>query len=854
MFEDSPSQRQAEQRALDIVSRRLLDVGPGATFGRFTLEQTLGRGAHGHVYAASDPMLRRDVALKIVRCRGRGSVSSALAEARALAAVEHPALVEIFEVVEHGDAVALVMERVRGQTLDAWIATRPSSRAIDRVFETIGRGLAAVHDAGLVHRDVKPANVLVGDDGRPRIIDFGLAVSAEPAGIRRSGTPSTMAPEQFDGEGVGPWSDQYAWAVAYREALSQTRWRGRSGWRTEAVLRRAAAYRVEERYPSMRAALAALARRRAAGRGARWVLGATALVGSGLALPGPRPEVCPPEDLIVVDWDPERATAVRDRVEALGGPLADEAAERVVARLDFVAERIGARQAEVCEAGRVDGPRRADQACLAELAAAMEHTVHALHDDHLASATEAVELVALLGDPTQCASRALVADAATPEATEARGRLRAKSALCAAQTAEACRAAFDDELRGGADSGCGLALDARYQRGLGLQRAGDAGGALDELSEVAWRAERCARSDLELDAKRLAGVLSAFAGRAEAADVWLAAAEATLHRTGEQPYGAARLELARGLARMDASPGEGAEILAHAVEMLDAFGAGSIRERAVALVNLGQARRRAGHIGAAEALRDALELQQGLYGPRAMIVGHTLVSLAGAMHAAGHPDAAQRDLGRAADIYRLHEASGRAPLIDVERNRCALAREQGALRRAAEHCTMAIELATQAPELPARVELDARASLALVWAERGELERAATMLQTLRERAEDPGDPGDRGVPPGTVDEWTANLAAIEQVRERHARAAELWCSLVEGPDGSGRAPWAQRLHRGLGCVTALLADGDAASAVALGQPLADALTPAQTSSSDAVALRARLREGRAKRVTMGSN
>lgn len=830
MFDDSPSQRKAEQRALEIVSRRLLDHGPGATFGRFTLEGTLGRGAHGHVYAASDPVLQRDVALKVVRCRRR-SVGQALAEARALAAVEHRALVKIFEVVEHEDAVALVMERVRGQTLDAWVATRPSPQAIHRVFESIGRGLAAVHDAGLIHRDVKPANILVDDEGHPRIIDFGLALAGQPTGIRRSGTEATMAPEQLRGRGVGPWSDQYAWAVAYREALSQVCRRGRIPRRVEAVLRRAAAYRAEDRFDDLHAALAALARRRALGRGARWVLAAGVFLASGLAVPAHGDATCSADAAIELDFGAARAEATRQRVAALGGPLADEAAARVVARLSFIADRIDGGRREVCEAERVGQSRSGHGACLAELAAAMEQTVQSLEDGRLRSATDALQVVTLLGDPRQCAERAIV-DEPTPAST--RGRLQAKAAICASQTVAACRAAFEDELRGG--ERCGAPLDARYQRGLGLHRSGDVAGALEDLAAVAWRAEACERADIELDAKRLAGVLASIVGDSESSAMWLSAAEATLHRTGELPYRAARLELARGLSRVETAPDDAAEILVRAVDMLDAFGEGSVRERAVALINLGQARRRAGQLGAAEALRDGMELEQELYGPRSVVVAHTLVSLGGAMHAAGHLDAAERYLAEADSIYALHDSASR---IGVARNRCMLAREREDLERAAEHCTTALDVATRTRELPPRVVLDARAALALVWAKQGQLERAATTLQSLREQGE------DGVVPPGLLDEWTANHGAIEHVRGRYGRAAELWCSVV-GREEDVEAPWSERLHRGQGCVAALVADGAMTRALEIGQPLLDALPEALLDAPEAIQLRARLSEARA--------
>ncbi|HET6585525.1 MAG TPA: serine/threonine-protein kinase, partial [Nannocystaceae bacterium] len=223
---------------------------PGARVGRYVLLERIGMGGMGIVYAAFDPELDRRVALKLLR----GSAGEAradlrlLREARALAKLTHPNVVPVFDVGSAAGRPYVAMEFVEGQTLTRWLAARPRSQAeILRVFGEAGRGLAAAHAIGIVHRDFKPDNVLLGgsgDDGRvPAIVrvgDFGLARPVTATSSRTSadaialpsdadepldaspltrvglvlGTPSYMAPEQHRGEDATPATDQYALCVS----------------------------------------------------------------------------------------------------------------------------------------------------------------------------------------------------------------------------------------------------------------------------------------------------------------------------------------------------------------------------------------------------------------------------------------------------------------------------------------------------------------------------------------------------------------------------------------------------------------------------------------------------------------
>src|SRR4051812_25935534 len=177
---------------------------PSSRFGRFRVLERLGAGAMGVVHAAYDPELDRGVALKLVNVPGR-SREIALAEAKALARLSHPNVVPIHDVGIEGDWVYIVLELVRGETLDRWAKGRGAREIID-AYRQAGEALAAAHAAGLVHRDFKPTNALVGRDGRVRVVDFGLACEASTTSERPSiaGTPRYMSPEQAAGQPVTP--------------------------------------------------------------------------------------------------------------------------------------------------------------------------------------------------------------------------------------------------------------------------------------------------------------------------------------------------------------------------------------------------------------------------------------------------------------------------------------------------------------------------------------------------------------------------------------------------------------------------------------------------------------------------
>ncbi len=203
------------------------EVAPGDAIGRYTVIERLGRGAMGVVYLANDPTLDRRVALKLILPGASPSAEDQMVkEAQAMARLSHPNVAAVYEVGRAAHGVYLTMEFIAGMTLRQWLFVRKRSiEEIREVFLQAGHGLAAAHDAGLVHRDFKPENVMIGDDRRVRVTDFGLArsVDASDDSGRLIGTPAYMAFEQLvEGEATKA-SDQFAYAATLFEAIAGKR-------------------------------------------------------------------------------------------------------------------------------------------------------------------------------------------------------------------------------------------------------------------------------------------------------------------------------------------------------------------------------------------------------------------------------------------------------------------------------------------------------------------------------------------------------------------------------------------------------------------------------------------------------
>jgi serine/threonine protein kinase len=209
----------------DQVRAALFDRDAGPRIGRYRLGDRLGDGASSVVYAGHDVELERRVAIKIFVAESSATRRQVQREARALAQLRHHNVVTVYDVGEWRDHSFIAMELITGTTLARWQAVARSTAELLDAYLQAGQGLDAAHRAGLVHRDFKPANVMVADDGRVVVTDFGLVCDIDATSTRTGsarlpvGTPAYVAPEQLRGATPHPSADIYSFALALCEAL-----------------------------------------------------------------------------------------------------------------------------------------------------------------------------------------------------------------------------------------------------------------------------------------------------------------------------------------------------------------------------------------------------------------------------------------------------------------------------------------------------------------------------------------------------------------------------------------------------------------------------------------------------------
>ena len=362
------------------------EIRAGDCLGRYTVRSLIGAGGMGQVFAAFDPELGRTIALKLIHpdrmIQSPIARARLLREAQALARLHHPNVVTVHDVGTDGDQVFVAMELVEGPTLSEWLrAGERSWREVLVPFLAAGRGLAAAHAAGIVHRDVKPANVIVGKE-RVVVLDFGLARAGrdddeplEPPARKsvletnltltgeRMGTPLYMAPEQHSGGAVTAKADQFAFCVGLWEGLHRSRpdgpARAEVPGRVNAAVRRGLAPDPADRWPSMDTLLTALARDPTA---TRWRLAGAATVVAlgvvavwGLLRSGIADPCTGGAARLAGVWDGPRKDAVRAAFAATQLPFSDDAWRGASARLDGYAARWVDMYGQTCRATRVDG-------------------------------------------------------------------------------------------------------------------------------------------------------------------------------------------------------------------------------------------------------------------------------------------------------------------------------------------------------------------------------------------------------------------------------------------------------------------------------------------------------------------
>jgi serine/threonine protein kinase/tetratricopeptide (TPR) repeat protein len=432
-------------------SRSLSSLARGDRVDRYVILELVGEGSMGRVFAAYDPVLDRKVALKLLRSLDDRPDARArlLREAKALAKVAHPNLVGVHDAGELNTDVFIAMEFVEGQTLRQWLRGSPSRPRVLDAFVQSAQGLLAAHDAGLVHRDFKPDNVLVGRDGRVRVSDFGLArVAAEltptqpvepaeqtqPLTASRAlvGTPAYMAPEQLRGEPADARSDQFAFAVALYEALDGSRPFERNtaekvaagprvaiGGRVGRVLERALAADPRERFPDLRALLWQLQPPRRQSVALIVAAIAVAVVGGAVVVTRTTGALClGGEERVANVWTAGRRTELARHFETLGGSAT---ITRASAALDEWTTQWASQHREACEATRVRGVQ-SDQlltlrmACLERRLIELDGVLGVLATTDAASLARAGDAVTSMTPLSICANvESLAAPTARPD-------------------------------------------------------------------------------------------------------------------------------------------------------------------------------------------------------------------------------------------------------------------------------------------------------------------------------------------------------------------------------------------------------------------------------------------------------
>lgn len=626
-----------EKHALGRLQANLF--GQPATqvrLARYTLLDKLGKGGAGVVFSAYDPELDRKVAIKLLHLEQYGDLeqtqaeSIVLREAQAAAKLSHPNVVAVYDVQKYdfgGDSslgsdprlsadlpnrgVFVVMEFIAGRSLRTWaVDEKPDWRRAVEVVREAGRGLAAAHAAGLTHRDFKPANVMVGDDGRTRVLDFGLArwvdeqapdrsnpalvpVTGEQLLQSRSaaGTPAYMAPEQHAGEAVDGRADQFALCVALFEvlygvrpfagktieALAEAKAEGKietgsDAARVPAWLRRVVLRGLEadpaKRFPSMDELVVALGRD--PNRRLRWAaagVGAAALAGfawvAGAQKNAEALSACAPSTQIeglTGAWDPERKDALKQAVMGTGLAFAAETWERVETGLDGFAGQWSQVAGEACELslrGDVLEREVADRRvfCLEQQKQQIGALVNVLSAGGEDVVTKAPKVVSALPKPNACAD-----DDALAAHTPPPGELRDEVERIGKQLAEASAmrvAAKMEEAKGVADAATTAATASEHLPTIARAELVSAEIRIETsefedaraMSLRSWAAaESAGARDASINALlKLATVVGHYQRETKIGDEFLSIAQAKLQRVDADADTRSRVAYVQGL-------------------------------------------------------------------------------------------------------------------------------------------------------------------------------------------------------------------------------------------------------------------------------------------------------------------
>ena len=696
-----------------------LQITEGASIGRYIVLRAVGRGAMGTVLSALDPELDRKVALKVLHATARGGDRARLQrEAQALARLSHANVMVVHDVGTWVDPagerhVFLAMELVEGETLSDWLESAPRSiAAIVDAFAQAGRGLAAAHAAGLVHRDFKPHNVLVANDGRVRVTDFGLArafaddarvpITGDPdAGpislpevplndtITRTGewvgTPAYMAPEQLEGRPADPRADQFAFCVALFEALHGARpftartpgaileaiRAGRiatpaSSRRVPRRLRRALAQGLaadpEARHRSMDALIDVLERPASLWTRAVPVIALVLGAVGWWSMSARAHDWCEGVDERTDEvWGPARRLEVQERFAAVQAPYARDVWRNVATELDRRAEEWALAQGEAC-AEQASAPAVAARrmACLHRRLESLRSYTDLLLEADAGIVEHAIEGLEGIGDASDCErvrGAPMSHDAASDEA-----RLELTSELARVDVygdlgrfREAVEVARSARARAVTIGDRWLEAEAVYALGRALEDDGHPDEAEQAYHDAFAVALAAGHDEVVARAAMSVAVLVSQSERMQDARRWIEHAEGAVERLGE---GAGRLapqlENARGRVAHLAGDFEAArEAFDHARRLREELVGADHPALASYLVNLGHALAELGRLEeSAEAMQRAADLEERGYGPEHPRLATTLAALCATLSELDRADEAIARCTRAREIFQ----------------------------------------------------------------------------------------------------------------------------------------------------------------------------------------------------------
>ena len=687
---------------------------------RYTLLRKLGEGGMGVVFAAYDEELDRRVAIKLLRTldanheRGRERM---LREAKTLARLSHPNIVHVYDAGTTQGQVFVAMEYVDGCTLRQWVEARRRGWAeVLAMYVQAARGLAAAHAAGVVHRDFKPDNVLIGKDGRARVADFGLATVLDREAVTISssgdssslveepltqtgallGTPVYMSPEQHTRRPADARSDQFSFCVALYESLYDVRpFTGSTRQdlalqvirgvvrepprhngvpeRVRRVLLRGLAVEPGWRWPSMDALTAALTR---TPWRPRWLAaGGVALVGAvalGFALTSDPGEVpCRgAAELAARAWSPAVAEEVHARILASGIPQAEEVWASTQRSVEAYTGAWAAQHTAACEAHQRGEQsealfdRRMD--CLRRRLVDVEALGRVLREDGGATA-HAIQAAARLPPLARCDDEHMLlaeveppADAAMQASVEAlQTRIADVRALHQTAKFTAGRAMAETIVTEAEALGYQpLIAEASLWRGMIAGKLADYAAASRSL-EAAWWTALASRDDLAAVSAAIAlAELAATQRQGEPGRVWSSNAQALIERQGGEAGYQAQVLAVRG--RLLELEGHLQEALASYLEAL------ALYERALGpehldvaqtLVSIGRIHGMRGDYAQAQRYFDrGLRLHEQLLGPEHPATAAVLNSVAAAFARSGRFPQAEAHFTRA--IAVLERALG----------------------------------------------------------------------------------------------------------------------------------------------------------------------------------------------------